>query len=268
MAGRSNSKEGKVGEADGGQARGFGRAFGFGLLGLLILAWFVASATGTAYAQGAGKALAFDGSGNLLAAEGNDAEMYPSVQAYMFPQPHLLRANDAETKEQKRERPPLSPARIPAEIVGGLSGGILGAAALAMPLGPYGGLTGLVLGSATSVYLVGNIGSQTGSFRATLLGTLAGGVGGIAVGLTVHAVRGDVDHDDLRELPILVGPAIGATIGFNRTRRYKTTVGSETGLINFGDGPMSLAVPGIYFRSNPFDGRRLIHSVDLVRVRF
>jgi hypothetical protein len=74
--------------------------------------------------------------------------------------------------------------------------------------------------------------------------------------------------------PILIaygaffGASIGATIGFNLTRRYKSPHASETALINFSNGQMSLAVPSIYIRPDALDRRNLSQNVDLVRVRF
>ena len=87
--------------------------------------------------------------------------------------------------------------------------------------------------------MVGTGGDETGSFLATLAGSVLG-----------------------------LGP-IGATIGFNLTRRYELPpTESDTALINLSDGQVSLAVPRVYFRPDPFGGRGLTQRVALVRVRF
>ncbi|MBM3242650.1 hypothetical protein FJZ31_40840 [Candidatus Poribacteria bacterium] len=119
--------------------------------------------------------------------------------------------------------------------------------------------TGISLGSSIGVYIVGNIGDETGSFLATLGGSMLGEVVGFAATYTTGAPG---------LLVMLFGPPIGATIGFNKTRRYKSPPTSETALINLGDGQVSLVVPSIYFRPDPFDGRNLIQNVDLVRMKF
>ncbi len=95
------------------------------------------------------------------------------------------------------------------------------------------------LGSSIGVYLVGNIGNETGDFLATLGGGILGGLAGIFI---FTAIIKDLDNGAV----VLVGPPIGATIGFNLTRRYKSPPAS--------DSQMSPAAPPIYF--------------NLVRVRF
>ncbi len=105
-----------------------------------------------------------------------------------------------------------------------------------------GALIGYTLGSATGVYLVGNIGDGTGSFLATLGGSILGVLG------------------------YGVGSPIGAAIGFNLTRRYKSPPASGNALINFRDGQIGLAVPTIYSQPNSFG--EITHKVDVVNMRF
>ena len=95
---------------------------------------------------------------------------------------------DVENKAQRGEKPPLSGGRITGEIlvggvggiVGGLGGGFIGAG-VAREGYPnelvgfiIGGSIGYTLGSSIGVYLVGNTGGETGSFLATLGGSLLG----------------------------------------------------------------------------------------------
>ena len=63
---------------------------------------------------------------------------------------------------------------------------------------------------------------------------------------------------------LLVCPLVGATIGFNLTRRYKSP--PETALINIREGQMELAIPTIYSQADFFDG--MTPRVDLVKVKF
>ena len=105
-----------------------------------------------------------------------------------------------------------------------------------------------------------------------LVSGIIGGVIGTMV-LMATGILPDFETPKFHEdPPIVIYPpiaaAIAATAGFNLTRRYKSPPASEAALINLSDGQMSLAVPTIYFRPNPFDGRSLSQSVDLVKVKF
>jgi len=160
---------------------------------------------------------------------------------------------DVENKAQRGEKPPLSGGRITGEIlvggvggiVGWLGGGFIGAgvAGEGYPgeLAGFfiGGSIGYTLGCPIGVYLVGNIGNETGDFLATLGGGILGGLASLFI---FTAIIKDLDNGAV----VLVGPPIGATIGFNLTRRYKSPPAS--------DSQMSPAAPPIYF--------------NLVRVRF
>ena len=149
------------------------------------------------------------------------------------------------------EKPPLNNGRITGEILAGGTG--------AFALGALGGYIGLeldwgedldflfpessaigifagcTLGSAVGVYIVGNIGNETGSFLATLGGSIVGMLAGLGSGL--------LDEEDLSIFTILAGPHVFATIAFNMTRRYDSPPKLATALINFKDGQMSFAAP-------------------------
>ena len=96
---------------------------------------------------------------------------------------------------------------------------------------------GWLVGVPVGVYLVGNTGNETGSFLATLGGSF------------------------------ILGP-IGAAIGFNMTRRYKSLPASGNALINFREGQMGLAVPTISFYPDRYARGAFTQRVDLVKVRF
>ena len=162
----------------------------------------------------------------------------------------------------KYEKPPLSGARIASEILGSVGGEILGGivgvyigARIAGREGA-GWVVGSTIGTATMVYLVGNIGNQTGSFWATLIGSILG------VGVEVIA-----SENIILLMASIAVPPIFTTIGFNLTRRYKSPPASETALINFSEGQMRLAIPTMYSQPNSFGGT-LTRRVDFVKVRF
>ena len=169
---------------------------------------------------------------------------------------------------QMGEKPPLSVVRIAGEIS---AGSVLGLSIfipiayaiefdgewddkLAGPLFAW-----WTFGNAIGVYLVGNIGDETGQFKASF--------GGSILGLVVGSVFLAVDEGLGYHTMVFCTP-IGAVIGFNMTRRYKSPPASETALFNFRDGQTSFDFPKIYFRPNPFNKGDLIQTVDLVKVRF
>jgi hypothetical protein len=175
--------------------------------------------------------------------------------------------------EPKDEKPPLSPIRITGEllfgVVGGISGGYAGVyAGDQLDTDPYGN-TGFILGCAIGtavgssivVYGIGTRGSETGSLLTTLGGSMVGG----ALGLAGSWIIKDQVSEGIVMFPLLLGPPILATIGFNLTRRYDKHATyepdeSERALINFGDGQMVFAIPTVHFQRNPY--------VDLLKVGF
>lgn len=123
------------------------------------------------------------------------------------------------------ERPPLSGERVTGQIFTGAFGGVVGAAAVgfgyyyAVERGTHewaglgaivlGALVGYPAGAAAGVYLISSREEQTGSLLATLGGAAAGAVvGGVLAGPT-------------QGLSYLALVPIGATAGFNLTRRWR-----------------------------------------------
>jgi hypothetical protein len=94
-------------------------------------------------------------------------------------------------------------------------------------LATTGAWTGAVVGSAAGVYGIGNIGDQTGSITATLGGAAAGAVAGWLFDRAFLAGRhANPSHagSEMRWLEASLEallPSIGATIGFNSSRRFK-----------------------------------------------
>jgi len=145
--------------------------------------------------------------------------------------------------KQAIQKPPISRLRIIGEILAGEGVGI----AVALPIryvfgttdafqSEFSGFAELslficvllpvyVLVSAVGVYLVGSIGKQTGSFLATLG---FGFLGGIVLFINSFLVFTNTFQIVVESIGlwkylvlVLLIPPIIATIGFNRTRRYK-----------------------------------------------
>ena len=130
-----------------------------------------------------------------------------------------------------------------------------------------GGIVGLTAGSSLGVYLIGKKGNETGSYWTTLLGS----TGGLAAWLAVTSIFFHYDYDlpnGLWWTGLYVLPTAGGVIGFNLTRRYKTSPTSNAALLNYRNGQLRLAVPTISFCPDPFDRDELIQYIDLVEARF
>jgi hypothetical protein len=121
--------------------------------------------------------------------------------------------------------PPLSPTRVAAEVVVGgalaapvsLLGALVGYEALGGGLlGAYGAGGGLLvawsLAAPIGVYVVGSSGDETGSYLAAQAGAIVGGAGGIGAMYATHG-------NGVGIAIALVAPVVGATVGFNLTRK-------------------------------------------------
>lgn len=147
--------------------------------------------------------------------------------------------------QAQQSRPPLSAGRVTGQLVAGTYAGIggflvgrfvgerladLGGAESDRAMDRVGITTGvLVAGLATAgtVYGIGNIGDQTGDFDATYLGTGVGFVAGWAIS---RAILGPSERPRqgmstamrwTMANVIALMPSIGATVGFNSTRRMR-----------------------------------------------
>lgn len=94
-------------------------------------------------------------------------------------------------------------------------------------LGYVGGVLGGGLATAGVVYGIGNLGDQTGDFDATALGTGVGfvaalGIAKMVLGPSERPRQGMSTATRWAAANVIAMlPAIGATIGFNSTRRYR-----------------------------------------------
>jgi len=155
-------------------------------------------------------------------------------------------------KNLKGKKPPLNVGRIIGEILAGVATGIatglagafiglfvggfvnaLGvhaeewAAGVILPYAMGGTLIAYTLGCPIGVYLLGKRGNKTGSFLATIAGSILGTVtwlcvfyiGPLVIARFIMIIARFIMIVGLPILPL--GGPIGATIGFNLTRRYK-----------------------------------------------
>jgi hypothetical protein len=150
-----------------------------------------------------------------------------------------------QVSEAARPVPAIEPARVAGEVLAGAYAGIGGyvlgnwAGGMLASMLPstsdgardriamVSGILGAGIATAASVAAVGNIGDETGSYPAALAGT----AGGVAVGLLLnqllygHArLPSEGESSRVRWIEASLEamlPAIGATIAFNSTRRFK-----------------------------------------------
>jgi hypothetical protein len=155
-----------------------------------------------------------------------------------------LKLSNDQTSAPSSGRPPLKTGRVVKEVVLGIGSGFLGMMAggfvgFAITGGGAGwfdpdttvgaaAATGYFLGVPWGVYLVGSEAAQTGSLLATYLGAAAGAAFAVAVPAFGTA---------------LLAPVVGACIGFNLTRHYKSPAQTGPALFNFRDGGMHLGFP-------------------------
>lgn len=157
----------------------------------------------------------------------------------------LMSAAVGRTEAQQQAKPRLEPWRVAGQtVVGGYagiggfivgrfvaeeSGRLVGAEneTTVRNLGYLGGVLGGGLATAGVVYGIGNLGDQTGDFDATALGTGVGfvaalGIAKMVLGPTERPRQGMSTATRWAAANVIAMlPSIGATIGFNSTRRYR-----------------------------------------------
>lgn len=154
-----------------------------------------------------------------------DEPTYPPIMGPSMVQPRPVVEEAVDTA------PPLSGNRVVGEaLLGGLFavGGAVGGAYLGASIelsngcsGEFCGLGGAVLGGAAGlafvtplgVYLAGNTNGETGSFGATLGGSVLGTLAGIGLAAASQ-------DEGVALAALAIGPVAGSMIGFNLTRRY------------------------------------------------
>lgn len=173
------------------------------------------------------------------------ARLAPASAPALAPALALLALTALPAQAQRQEKPRIDAGRIAGEAIGGAYAGI-GGFLIGRELGNIasdvagvesevtrrnvGYATGFAVSTLATtgvVYGIGSIGDQTGDFNATLLGTGVGFIAGAGIARLVlgPGVRPDPGMSTrarwatINALALL--PAIGATIGFNSTRRFR-----------------------------------------------
>jgi hypothetical protein len=156
-----------------------------------------------------------------------------------------LAALAGRVQAQEMEKPRLDALRVAGEVVlGGYAGiggfvagryvaeglsGLAGARneTTVRNLGFLGGVVGGGLATAGVVYAFGSLGDETGDFDATYLGTGAGFIVALGIAKMVLGPEGRPREGMSTSARwaaanvVALLPAIGATIAFNSTRRYR-----------------------------------------------
>lgn len=151
----------------------------------------------------------------------------------------------AQALAQPVDKPRLEPLRVAGEtVLGGYAGiggfvvgrfvaegsaGLLGVdhEGTVRKIGFLGGVIGGGLATAGVVYGIGNLGDQTGDFDATYLGTGVGFIAALGIAKMVLGPEGRPREGMSTAARwtaanvIALLPAIGATIAFNSTLRYR-----------------------------------------------
>lgn len=135
-----------------------------------------------------------------------------------------------------------------------------------------GGLLGYTVGNALGVYGFGRISDETGSFKATLvgsaLGLMAGGLGLLA-SERWFAHPNDGSNDTISGTILFAAPPLGATIAFLVTRRNDPPESaSENALINLERGRFCLGAPTLSFRFDGSSSPILTKRVTLLRALY
>ncbi len=229
-----------------------------------------------------------------------------SLVTQVLDQGYSLYSSDDEipSMEMRSPRPPLRKGRVAAEIAvgtgAGIGGGVVGATGLGvvgwligtmidpgsnlfevgtgsetgMFIGMVvGGLIGGAFGTATGVCYIGRIGDETGSFLATLLGTMSG----MSLGLAIYGLIASNDaledwaylnYEASFALPSYFVSALGATVGFNLTRRYDKP--SLTGTSTFSHRNNAAMHPDRVFSAgrDSLRGRDCTQRISLVGMEF
>lgn len=215
----------------------------------------------------------------LVAVPPSHAQRTPSTTRIL--DTHAFRVVTPRSATAETARPPLTTGRLASEALLGAVGGVA--------LGAGGGLIGEAIGSAgceegdwfcglggaiigvgvgytlgisLGVYVAGTYGDQDGSYGATLLGSLLGGVAGIAIA----AATDDADTPVISALAVSM-PLWGAMIGFNRTRRYDAS--ASTAALTLHGGSWRLGTPAVSRVPDPLTrGRTQAWRTTLVTARW
>ncbi|MBD3180066.1 MAG: hypothetical protein GF417_10990 [Candidatus Latescibacteria bacterium] len=138
-----------------------------------------------------------------------------------------LRLSDFQVRKLREEGAPVTyKAYIMEMLIGtlygsgaGLISGVAAAGSGNIGVAIIGFAAGYTVGSSFGVYQVGTSADRTGSFTATLTGSVVGGL------LSAWIFGSNNEVAETLEWGSLILPPLGGCIGFNLTRRHKTRQG-------------------------------------------
>ena len=120
-----------------------------------------------------------------------------------------------------------------------------------------GGLISYHYGVARGVNKIGNINNEDGSYAAAFVGGIAGHLAGIAA-LTILP-------NTATGIFWFISAPIGATIGYNMSRKSKSKDRQGTALINLNGRQIELATPMIYFHRIQSTNRH-VQMIDILQI--
>ncbi len=128
---------------------------------------------------------------------------------------------------------------------------------------------GIMLADQLCVFAIGSIGNETGSLKRAILYGIAISCGIQLISLSVYDLYGYFKPADSTansvfclNLAMYSAPIIGAVVGFNLTRRYKTVQSKGEGLISINDGKLSFDFPKLFggsIEQSPLVGVNLVN---------
>jgi hypothetical protein len=190
--------------------------------------------------------------GNPRLADESRPIILPSASDIRF-RSDRVPAQTTKAAAAKTQKPPASGGKTAGQILAGVGVGVLGCAVVALTTSERsrdddeayvaamtaGGLVAGALATPGLVHLIGSGGPQTASLGMTY----AGGLAGVAVGAIILAATGDSGAGGLALAGSVILPAVGAVIGFNATRRFKSPPAVQTALLSVTLGKLTVGVP-------------------------
>lgn len=241
---------------------GFKKRWGFGpllLFGMIILA-FSTDGSCQSISSFAPEFSLVKRSGNSVRSliQVNPPSVDKSFIGDTYAKPGLIRKFADSQFFVRTIRPPINGARILGELAFGFGVGIL-AILVAQKIGTedYDFLSGYPIGVSLGVHAIGIAGDERGSFLATLLGGIVG------IALAIPAISGS--NEDLKSILYLLGPPIGACIGFNLTRSYKSIYNLRA-FLSYQKGQLEIGLPQLQFCPSALGRGALAFNVSLLSV--
>ncbi len=132
----------------------------------------------------------------------------------------------------------------------------------------YGALAGATIGSSIGVYFYSNRGETRGSYLATLAGATVGPIVGAGIG-TFFSWLLKEKGSKIVSIGFFSGFPLGATMGFNLTRKKRIAIETNDALLNFRNGKFALSIPKMEPNISQMDSGFVVQQhVSLLRINF